>query len=93
MDVMKFLVAIIILLIIHFQYRLWLGDGSLKETRAYQQRLAELKKLAEEKRQRNEKLYAEVKDLHKGQEAIEERARDELGMIREDETFFQVIEK
>lgn len=89
---MKFLVAVIILLIIHFQYRLWLGDGSLKETRAYQQRLAELKKLAEEKRQRNEKLYAEVKDLHKGKEAIEERARDELGMIKEDETFFQVLE-
>jgi cell division protein FtsB len=88
-----FVAVIIILLIAHFQYRLWLGDGSIKETREYQQRLAELKHLGEEKRQRNEKLYAEVKDLHKGQEAIEERARDELGMIRENETFFQVIEK
>ena len=90
---MKIIVAIIIcVLIAHFQYRLWWGDGSIRETRDYQQRLAELKRAGEEKRQRNAKLYAEVNDLHKGQEAIEERARDELGMIREEETFFQVLE-
>lgn len=89
---MKIFITVIILLIVHLQYRLWLGDGSIAEIRAYQQQLAELKKEAEEKRQRNEKLYAEVKDLHKGQEAIEERARSELGMIKPDETFFQVLE-
>jgi cell division protein FtsB len=89
---MKILIAIIILLIIHFQYRIWLGDGSVAQIDAYQLRLDELKKEAEEKRQRNEALYAEVLDLRKGQEAIEERARDELGMIKEDETFFHVLE-
>ncbi len=89
---MKILIAIIILLIIHFQYRIWVGDGSVAEIDAYQQRLDDLKKQAEEKRQRNEALYAEVLDLRKGQEAIEERARDELGMIKEDETFFHVLE-
>ena len=86
------LIAIIILLIIHLQYRIWLGDGSIAEIRAYQHRLDEMKKLGEEKKQRNQKLYAEVLDVRKGQEAIEERARDELGMIKEDETFFQVLE-
>ncbi len=89
---MKIIIAIIILLIIHFQYRIWIGDGSVAQIDAYQQRLDELKKQAEEKRQRNEALYAEVLDLRKGQEAIEERARDELGMIKEDETFFHVLE-
>jgi cell division protein FtsB len=89
---MKILIAIIILLIIHFQYRIWLGDGSIAEIEAYQQRLDVLKKQVEEKRQRNEALYAEVLDLRRGQEAIEERARDELGMIKEDETFFHVLE-
>ncbi|MCF7966930.1 MAG: septum formation initiator family protein [Methylobacter tundripaludum] len=89
---MKTLIAIIILLIIHFQYRIWVGDGSVAQIEAYQQRLDVLKKQAEEKRQRNEALYAEVLDLRKGQEAIEERARDELGMIKEDETFFHVLE-
>jgi cell division protein FtsB len=89
---MKVIIAIIILLIIHLQYRIWVGDGSFAQIDAYQQRLDELKKQAEEKRQRNEALYAEVLDLRKGQEAIEERARDELGMIKEDETFFHVLE-
>ncbi len=89
---MKILIAIIILLTIHFQYRIWLGDGSVAEIEAYQQRLDVLKKQVEEKRQRNEALYAEVLDLRRGQEAIEERARDELGMIKEDETFFHVLE-
>ncbi|MGZ8136857.1 MAG: septum formation initiator family protein [Methylococcaceae bacterium] len=89
---MKILIPIILLLIAHLQYRLWLGDGSIKEIKAYQLRLGELKKDVEEKRQRNEALYAEVEDLRKGQEALEEHARDELGMIKEGETFFQVIE-
>ncbi|MGZ8226894.1 MAG: septum formation initiator family protein [Methylococcaceae bacterium] len=89
---MKILIPIILLLIAHLQYRLWLGDGSIKEIKAYQLRLDELKKDVEEKRQRNEALYAEVEDLRKGQEALEEHARDELGMIKEGETFFQVIE-
>lgn len=89
---MKILIAIIILLIIHFQYRIWIGDGSIAEIDAYQQRLDELKKQVEDKKERNEALYAEVLDLRKGQEAIEERARDELGMIKEDETFFHVLE-
>jgi cell division protein FtsB len=89
---MKFLIAIIILLIIHLQYRLWVGDGSVAQIKIYQQQLDEIKKKVEEKKQRNEALNAEIMDLKKGQEAIEERAREELGMIKEDETFFQVLE-
>jgi cell division protein FtsB len=90
--IMKILIAIIILLIIHLQYRLWFGDGSVAQIKIYQQRLDDLKKKVEEKKQRNEALDAEIRDLKKGQEAIEERAREELGMIKENETFFQVIE-
>jgi len=89
---MKILIVILILLIGHLQYRLWFGDGSITEIRAYQQRLDDLTQQVEEKRLRNEALYAEVVDLRKGQEALEERARDELGMIKDNETFFQVIE-
>jgi cell division protein FtsB len=89
---MKILLSIIILLVILLQYRLWHGDGGIEEIKSYQQRLAELQEQVEEKRARNEALYAEVEDMRKGQEALEERARDELGMIREGETFFQVLE-
>jgi len=80
-------------LIIHLQYRLWLGDASIHQIQQYQQRLDALTREAQKKAERNKALYAEVKDLRKGQEAIEERARYELGMIRENETFFQVLEK
>lgn len=89
---MKILIVLIILLIAHLQYRLWFGDGSVSQILAYQQRLDELKQQVEEKKLRNEALYAEIVDLRKGQEALEERARDELGMIKQNETFFQVIE-
>ena len=90
--IMKILLSIIILLIILLQYRLWYGDGGIEEINAYQLRLEDLKEQVEEKRVRDEALYAEVEDLRKGQESLEERARDELGMIKESETFFQVLE-
>ncbi len=89
---MKIIVIILLILIGQLQYRLWLGDGSITEINTYQTRLDELKLQVEEKKHRNEMLYAEVLDLRKGQEAVEERARDELGMIKESETFIQVIE-
>lgn len=90
---MKILIAIIILFIIHLQYRLWVGDGSVAQIKEYEARLETVKEKVKEKKERNEALYAEIEDLRKGQEALEERARDELGMIKENETFFQVIEE
>ncbi|WP_087143453.1 septum formation initiator family protein [Crenothrix polyspora] len=89
---MKILIPIMLLFICILQYRLWVGDASIAQIKLYQQRLDELKLQVTEKQDRNYALYAEVLDLRKGQEAIEERARDELGMIKADETFFQVIE-
>jgi cell division protein FtsB len=89
---MKIIVLILLVLIGQLQYRLWFGDGSINEIAQYQIRLNELKIQVEEKKHRNDRLYAEVLDLRKGQEAIEERAREELGMIRAGETFIQVIE-
>ncbi len=90
---MKILVAILFLFIIHLQYRLWVGDGSVAQIKEYQARLETVKEKVKEKKERNEALYAEIEDLRKGQEAIEERARDELGMIKENETFFHVLEE
>ena len=89
---MKILIPFLLSLIAMLQYRLWEGDGSIKEIKAYQLQLDELKKIAEEKKQRNEALKAEIVDLKEGYESLEERAREEMGMIREGETFIQVIE-
>ncbi len=80
------------MLIVHFQYRLWLGDASLAQIRESKHRLETLSKDAQEKKERNDSLYAEVIDLRKGLETIEERARYELGMIKDNETFFQVLQ-
>ncbi|MEO1899369.1 MAG: septum formation initiator family protein, partial [Methylococcales bacterium] len=92
MNVFKILAVILFLLIIQLQYRLWFGDGNVQQVKVYQQRLDTLKIEVRLKQERNEKLYAEVLDLRKGEAAIEERARYELGMIKHNETYFQVIE-
>ncbi|MBS3964569.1 MAG: septum formation initiator family protein [Methylomonas sp.] len=89
---MKTLVAIIIALTLHFQYRLWFGDANIAQISEYRERLEQLNKQIQEKKDRNDALYAEVKDLRRGLETIEERARYDLGMIKENETFFQVLE-
>ncbi|MEI6543251.1 MAG: septum formation initiator family protein [Methylococcales bacterium] len=91
---MKILLAVVVVLIGQLQYRLWYatGNGGVKQVMAYQQKLNELNIEVEEKSARNKALYAEVEDLRKGRETLEERAREELGMIREGETFFQVLE-
>ncbi len=89
---MKFLIAVLVVLIALLQYRLWFGDGSIRQNRIYQQRLDVLEEEVLNKRRRNEALYAEVLELRKGGEAIEEHARYDLGMIKEGETFFQVIQ-
>ncbi len=89
----RYLAILLSILIVVLQYDLWIGEGSvtaawkLEKTIKLQQRQnARIKK-------RNDALDAEVKDLKSGLQAIEERARSELGMIKKDETFFQVIEK
>lgn len=88
---MKYISFLLIILLALLQYRLWLGNGSLTEVHhletARQSRIEENRKLHE----RNQSLAAEVYNLKHGQEAIEERARSGMGMIKEGETFYQVI--
>ncbi|MBD3634145.1 cell division protein FtsB [Methylophaga sp. OBS1] len=87
--VMIFLAILLVLL----QYRLWLShDGLPSLLRLHHQ--VEKQRLDNEKlTERNQVLAAEVQDLKSGLDALEERARSELGMIREGETFFHVIEE
>jgi len=84
--------ALLILLVL-LQYRLWVGDGSLAEVWRLHGQVEAQKAENERLRERNQALDAEVQDLKQGQAAIEERAREELGMIREDETFYQIVEE
>lgn len=78
---------------IALQFRLWVGEGSLAEYWGLKSKISEQQAENERLRERNEELRAEVVDLKQGMEAIEERTRSELGMIKEGETFFQLVEK
>ncbi len=89
---MKFLIAILLVLILILQYDLWFGESSLitlwKLEKTVEIQEQENQKLNE----RNSALAGEVLDLKKGKQAVEERARSELGMIKEGETFIQLVD-
>jgi cell division protein FtsB len=79
-------------LIVLIQYPLWLGKGSWLRVWEVDQQIVAQRDTNRRLQARNNALEAEVRDLKVGQEAIEERARSELGMIKQDEIFFQVLE-
>lgn len=86
---MKFLVVILITLILVLQIRLWYGEGSYLQVRALEKEVEGQQLHVEGLKERNQTLEAEVLDLKKRLSAIEERARTDLGMIRQGETFYQ----
>ena len=89
---MKALTLIFVILIALLQYPLWLGKGSWLRVWELNRQVHEQQKKNTALKARNAMLDAEVRDLKSGKAAIEERARSELGMIKQDEVFYQVIE-
>ena len=87
---MKILAGVFAALIVAIQYPLWLGKGGWLRVWDVDQQVAAQNVKNEGLEVRNAALAAEVKDLKQGSEAIEERARYELGMVKGDEVFFQV---
>ena len=88
---MKFIAAGLLILLVLLQYRLWFGDGSVREVARLQTEIAAQDEQNARLRERNRTLAAEVQDLKKGTTAIEERARTDLGMVGKSETFYQVV--
>jgi len=74
------------------QYRFWFGAGSSGEVTALQNQVTHQKRDNEGLQERNNALAAEVEDLKSGEDAVEERARSELGMIKPGEKFYRVVE-
>ena len=89
---MKIIAFVLLLLLVWLQYKIWLQDGGIPEIIQLQQEVKEVKTEVKKLQERNASLDAEVKDLKKGQDAIEERARSEMGMIKQGEVYYQVIE-
>ena len=74
------------------QFQLWVGDDSVRSLSLLEDQVAEQKSINMSLEDRNKKLEIEIVDLKTGVEAIEERARSELGMIEQGETFFLIVE-
>jgi len=88
---MKILIAVLILILVGLQYKLWFGDGSLSEVVQLTHELEIQKQKLNELEERNKILEAQVLDLQNGLDAFEEKARSDLGMIKQGETFIQLI--
>ena len=88
---MRTLLAILIVVIVLLQVKMWFGEGGYRDVQHLAARVEEQSRENEALAQRNRELQAEVEDLRQGLHAIEERARSELGMIKEDEQFYQVV--
>ena len=89
---MKILAAILGALIVAIQLPLWLGKGGWLRVWELDQQVAGKREQNARLEARNGGVAAEVRDLKQGLEAVEERARNELGMVKQDEIFFQILE-
>lgn len=89
---MKKIIVLLIVLLVLLQYKIWLGDGGIPKIIQLQEEVKTVEARSEKLKERNHALNAEVADLKKGLDAIEERARSELGMIGKDEVYYQVID-
>lgn len=89
---MRISTAFFVLLLVLLQYRLWFGNGSMTEVHHLEKQISQMEEKNQQLKERNLSLTAEVHDLKQGEEAIEERARSEMGMIKYDETFYQIID-
>ena len=88
---MRSLLAILLLVLIALQLKMWFGEGGYSDVKRLAVRVEEQARENEVLALRNRELQAEVEDLRQGLHAVEERARSELGMVKENEEFYQVV--
>ena len=82
----------ILLLLIGLQYKLWFGEGSMRTLHHLKKKSAEQMQLNETMALKNQSIKANIDELKSGEEALEEEARQDLGMVKSDETYYQFIE-
>ena len=89
---MKVFILILSLLLLVMQFKLWFGESSVRDVIELRETVEQQRSKNKEIQQRNLVLEAEVEDLKTGLDAIEARARNELGMIKKDETFIHIVD-
>ena len=88
---MKWLAAALLVVVVLLQYRVWLSGDGVRELHRLEGAVATQRAENDRLGERNRQLAAEVRDLKNGMQALEERARSDLGMIAGNETFYQVV--
>src|SRR5712692_5251641 len=88
---MKWLAATLLVVVVLLQYRIWLSEDGVRELRRLETAVATQRTENDQLGEGNRQLAAEVRDLKNGMQALEERARSDLGMIASNETFYQVV--
>ncbi|EPE37754.1 cell division protein [Candidatus Photodesmus katoptron] len=89
---MKFLNLVLLLLLVYLQYSLWFNKNGILDFYAVHNEIKVQRQINANLKIENDKIFAEITDLRQGFDAIEERARYELGMIKEGETFYRLVE-
>lgn len=89
---MRTVTLVLILILIGLQYKLWVGDGSLMQWRQLEQKIDAQEQENERLLTRNRAVEADIIELQSGDQGLEERARHELGMVKNDEIFYQFVE-
>lgn len=90
---MRWILILIVIIFIGLQYRLWFGQGSWEQIVSLNRELQEQSLFNQRLQARNQVIENEVRDLKSGLESVEERARSELGLIKEGETFYLLIDQ
>ena len=90
MSALRWLLAILVALLVVLQYRLWIAEGSIAEQQRLKAQVEEFTRVNAQLRERNAVLEREVLELQTGNEGVEQRAREQLNLVREGETYYQV---
>lgn len=88
---MRIMVFILVLVLVGLQYKLWLGDGSIPQWRSLQEKITLQQQENADLALRNRAMEADIQELKQGEQSLEEQARAELGMIKEDEVYYQFL--
>lgn len=87
------LLYLLLLILALLQYRLWIGAGSWEQIVSLNREIEEQSEVNSQLQSRNQRLVGEVESLKEGLDSVEERARNEMGLVKEGETFYQIVDE
>ena len=89
---MKWVALVLVVILTTLQYRIWFGESSFRQIKEQRQKVTNIEQENKELVLRNQKILAEINDLRHGPDAIDERARYQLGMIKQGEVFIRILD-